>query len=184
MKGTKAASRYAKSLLMLAIEQKMEEQAYNDMLQIKKICDQNDDLRILLRSPIIKSDKKTSILMAVFPSFSKITAGFIKIIAQHRREIMLYEIAVSYVAQYKEHKKILVAEVITAVKLTDDVRKKIAESLRKSQGKDIEVVERIDKDIIGGLIVRIGDRQFDGSIMRKLNELRKQFSDNPYVPEF
>jgi F-type H+-transporting ATPase subunit delta len=184
MKGTKAASRYAKSLLMLAIEQKMEEQAYNDMLLVKKTCDQNADLRILLRSPIIKSDKKTSILTAVFPSLSKLTAGFVKIITQHRRENMLYEIAASYIDQYKEHKKILVAEVITAVKLTDDARKKIAESLRKSQGRDIEITERVDKEIIGGLIVRIGDRQFDGSIMRKLNELRKQFSDNPYVPEF
>ncbi|MFI5205117.1 MAG: ATP synthase F1 subunit delta [Flavobacteriales bacterium] len=184
MKGTKAAPRYAKSLLMLAIEQKMDERAYTDMLLMKKTCDQNEDLRILLRSPVIKGDKKTSILTALFPSLSPIVSGFIKIITQHRRENMLYEIAGSYIAQYKEHKKIVVAEVISAVKISDNARKKISETLHKSQGKEIEIVERIDKDIIGGLIVRVGDRQFDGSIMRKLNDLRKQFSDNPYIPEF
>jgi F-type H+-transporting ATPase subunit delta len=184
MKGTKAASRYAKSLLMLAIEQKLEQQAYADMQQIIKTCDGNADLRVLLRSPVIKSDKKNTVLKAVFPSLNKVTSGFVKIITDHRRENMLYEIAASYVSQYKEHKKILVAEVITAVKLTDDARKKITDSLKKSEGREVEITERIDKDIIGGLIVRVGDRQFDGSIMRKLKDLRKQFQNNPYVPEF
>jgi F-type H+-transporting ATPase subunit delta len=184
MQSTKAASRYSKSLLMLAIEQKMDVQAFNDMELVKKTCDQNNDLRILLRSPIVKGKKKNTILKAVFPSLSPLSAGFIKIITDHRRENMLYEIATNFISQYKEYKKVLIAEVITAVPLTEEAKTKISKELHKSQGKEVEITSRIDKNIIGGLIVRVGDKQFDGSIMRKLNELRKQFSDNPYIPEF
>lgn len=184
MKGTKVASRYAKSLLMLAVEQNMADEAYADMQRIHATCIASKDLTSVMRSPVINGDKKLSVLGAIFPGLGKLTSGFIRIITTHRREDILPEIASSYISQYKEHKKIVTAEVITAVPLNDNARKKIAESLKKSQGKEVDVVEKVDADLIGGLIVRVGDKQFDGSIARKLNDLRKQFSDNPYVPEF
>lgn len=183
MKGIKAASRYAKSLLSLAIEQKMLDAAYDDMKLIDDTCDQNRELQALLRSPVIKGEKKQAVMQAIFGSkLSPITAGFVKLIIQHRREDLLHEIADSFVKQYKAYKNIGVAEIITAAPLKADVKSKIIEVLRKQEGREMEIIEKVDPSLIGGLIVRIGDKQFDGSISRKLNDLKKDFSKNPYVP--
>lgn len=185
MKGVKAASRYAKSLLSLAIEQKSLDAAYNDMKLIDDTCDQSRELQALLKSPVIKADKKQAIMTALFGSkLSPITAGFMKLIIQHRREDILHEIADSFVKQYKAHKNIGVAEIITASPLKADAKAKILEQLRKQEGREMEIIEKVDPSLIGGLIVRIGDKQFDGSISRKLNDLKKDFSKNPYVPAF
>ncbi len=184
MKGIRVSYRYAKSLMMLAIEQKMLEDAYRDMKMLSDICQQNHDFVVVLKSPIIKSDKKIAIIRAIVKGkLSPIVDGFIKIIATHRREGYLVEIAHSFVAQYKEYNKVSVAEITSASKLDDVQRKKIAEAVKKVVGQDVELVEKINPDIIGGLIVRVGDRQFDGSISRKLKELKKGFSKNQYVSQ-
>jgi F-type H+-transporting ATPase subunit delta len=184
MKGIRVSYRYAKSLMMLAIEQKMLEDAYRDMKLLSDICQQNHDFVVVLKSPIIKSDKKIAIIKAIVNGkLSPIVDGFVKIIATHRREGYLVEIAHSFVAQYKEYKKVSIAEITSASKLDDAQRKKIAEAIKKVVGQDVELVEKINADIIGGLIVRVGDRQFDGSISRKLKELKKGFSKNQYVSQ-
>lgn len=184
MRGFRVSSRYAKSLLILANEQKMLEEVFHDMKQLAGICEQNRDFVVLLRSPIVKSDKKISIVRAVVGGkLNKITDGFITIIANRRREGLLVEIAESFVYQYKELKKIAVAEIISATALDDNQRKKIQEAVKKVVGREVELIEKITPDIIGGLIVRVGDKQFDGSIARKLKELKKGFSKNVYVSQ-
>jgi F-type H+-transporting ATPase subunit delta len=184
MRGTRASYRYAKSLLTLAIEQNVLEEAYRDIKLLADICSQNRDFVVFLKSPIIKSDKKIKVINAVMNGrLSPITDGFIKIITNHVREGLLVEIVESFVAQYKEHKKIAVAEVISATKLDDVQRKKIAEAVKKAVGREVELTEKINENIIGGLIVRVGDQQFDASISRKLKELKKGFSKNVYVSQ-
>lgn len=184
MRGFRVSYRYAKSLLTLAIEQNMLEEAYRDMKILADICEQNRDFVVVLRSPIVKSDKKISIIRAVAGGkLSKITDGFISIIANRRREGFLVEISESFVHQYKEYKKIATAEIISATALDDNQRKKIKEAVKNVVGREVELTEKINKDIIGGLIVRVGDKQFDGSIARKLKELKKGFSKNVYVSQ-
>lgn len=184
MKGIRVSYRYAKSLMMLAIEQNQLEEAYRDMQLLSDICKQNRDFVVVLKSPIIKSDKKVSIINAIVKGkLSPIVDGFIKIIANHRREGLLVEIAESFVAQYKEFKKVSIAEVVSATPLDDVQRKKIMEAVKKVVGREVELTEKVNSDIIGGLIVRVGDRQFDGSILRKIKELKKGFSKNQYVSQ-
>lgn len=184
MKGIRVSYRYAKSLMMLAIEQKMLEDAYRDMKLLSDICQQNHDFVVVLKSPIIKSDKKIAIIQAIVKGkLSPVVDGFIKIIATHKREGYLVEIAHSFVAQYKEYNKVSVAEIISATKLDETQLKKVAEVVKNVVGQDIELVEKINANIIGGLIVRVGDRQFDASISRKLKELKKGFSKNQYVSQ-
>lgn len=184
MKGIRVSSRYAKSLLMLAKEQNMLEDAFRDMKLLSDICKQNGDFVVVLKSPVIKSDKKIAIIRAIVKGkLSPIVDGFVKIIATHRREGYLVEIAHSFVAQYKELNKISIAEITSATILDDNQRKKIIEAVKKVVGREVELLEKVNKDIIGGLIVRVGDRQFDGSIARKLKELKKEFSKNVYVSQ-
>lgn len=184
MKGQRVAYRYAKSLLNLAVEQNMLEEAYTDMKRIAATCNESRDFVIFLRSPVVKADKKMDVINKVFGnSLHKLSAGFINIITTHRRESVLAEIANSFVDQYRKHKKIAKAEVITAVKLDDALKAKIIAAVHKSEGKEVEISEKVDPSIIGGLIVRVGDKQYDGSIIRKLKSLKKDFSQNAYVSQ-
>jgi len=70
------------------------------------------------------------------------------------------------------------------VPLTDDARKRVVELANaKHPGKSIELVEKVDPSIIGGVTIRIGDEQYDGSVSRRLSDMRREFSKNPYIPE-
>jgi F-type H+-transporting ATPase subunit delta len=184
MKGTVVASRYAKSLLGLAIEQNKLEEAYADMLMVAKTVNENRDLELLLKSPVVKTDKKQAILDQLFGSkISPISSGFFKIITTKRREYLIGQIANSFVQQYKFHNNIITAEITSAVKLDANLKKKVLQLVKSTEQEEVEVVERIDESLIGGIIVRIGDKQVDASILRQINDLKKDFSKNPYIAE-
>lgn len=173
------ASRYAKSLLDLATEKGLVEAVYADMLQVKSVCDGTKEFITFLNSPIIKSDKKVETLKAVFGSnINALTIGFLTIVAQKRRESVIPQMAASYIEQYKKHKNILTA-VITSAKGLDAATKQQALDLVKKQlNGEIELVEKIDSSIIGGFVLKIGDKQLDKSVARQLVNLKKELTKN------
>lgn len=182
---SKLASRYAKSLLGLSTEQGTLEKAYADMKLINTICKENRDFAVMLKSPIIKTDKKEAILKAVFEGkINKITMEFLMVITRKKRESYIEAIAESFVNQYKESKKILTAVITTAFGLDEELRNKVLEVVKNSMKSEVELVEKTDKNIIGGFILRVGDKQDDTSILRKIKNLNRVFSENPYIKEF
>jgi F-type H+-transporting ATPase subunit delta len=174
------ANRYAKSLLELAVEKDQLEKVFADMQQVQRVCGGNKEFVNFLNSPIINTDKKQAVLKSVFDTHvSEITASFVHILAAKRRESYLGDIAKSFIEQYKEHKHITTAVVTSAAGIDAGARTKILELVKQSAKGEVELVEKVDKDLIGGFVLRIGDKQVDASIARKLNELRKSFSENP-----
>ncbi len=185
MKEFRVASRYAKSLLGLAVEQNTLEEAFADMKLVADTCAESREFRLLLLSPIVKSDKKQKIIDIVFANqLGAISKNFIEIIVRKKREYMLGEIANEFVGQYKTHKHIVTAKVTTAIELDSDLKKRILELVAKQETGDIELEETVDSDIIGGFIVRVGDKQIDASVAGKFSELKQEFNKNEYVPEF
>lgn len=185
MQGTKVASRYAKSLLGLSLELGILEKVYADMKLIQKACQESHELSLMLKSPIIKSDKKEKIIKELFGSkIYKVSLSFIEIIARKRRETYLELIAATFVEQYKKHKKILTAVVTTAVGLDNELREKVLNVVKESQKAEVELVEKVNQDLIGGFIIRVGDKQDDTSIRTKLLKLNRVFKENPYIKEF
>ncbi|MBW6484149.1 MAG: ATP synthase F1 subunit delta [Vicingaceae bacterium] len=181
----KVAPRYAKSLIDLGIEQNTLEHLYNDMQLIHQICKENPELVLLLKSPIVRSDKKESILKEVFfDSLSLTSTTFITLILKKKREAILDAIAKAFISQYKTHHNIKIAKVTTAIALNDVQKNKIISLLEKSEKATIELNEVVNPEIIGGMILRVDDRQIDESIKRKLNNLEMEFDDNPYVKEY
>ncbi len=176
------ATRYAKSLLQLAVEKGDLEKVYADMQLVQGVYHDNKDFVTFLNSPIIKTDKKLAVLKGVFAGkISDMSLNFFTILATKRRESYMGDIAKAFVAQYKEHKHITTAVITSAVKIDDSVRKQILDLVKKSVNGEVELVEKTDKDLIGGFVLRIGDKQVDASIARKLNELRRSFSENPHT---
>jgi F-type H+-transporting ATPase subunit delta len=185
MQGTRVASRYAKSLIDLSTEQGSLEKVYNDMKFIVEVCKTNHDLVVFLKSPIIKTDKKQAVLKEVFAGkLEKLTDLYLQLIADKKREQYLPEIAQEFVNQYKEKKKILTAVVTTANGMDDNIRKKIMEIVKGTGNSDVVIEERINKDVIGGFIIRVGDKEVDATIATKLQKLRQTFKENPFIKEF
>ena len=185
MRDIKVASRYAKSLLSIAINEKALDEVYSDMQLINKVCNNNHDLELLLKSPIVKPDKKGAILTEIFENqVSKISNSFIAIILTKKREGLLPDIANAFVDAYKAHQNITTASVTSALPLTADQKTKVTDLLLGQGRENVELKEIVNPDIIGGLIVRIGDKQVDESIKRKLSNLEMEFDENLYVKEY
>ncbi len=185
MEGTRVAARYAKSFIDLTMDQGVLEQAYADMKLVAEVSASNPDFVDLLKSPIIKTDKKQAILQEIFGSkINKITAAYLQLIIAKRRERFIPQMAEEFINQYKEKKKILTAVIITANGIDENIRKEVMELVKATGNSEVVLQEKIDKNIIGGFILRVGDKQVDASIARKLNNLKRDFKENPFVKDY
>ena len=182
----KVSSRYAKSLISLAMEQGVLENVRQDMEVIANICLESKELVVVLKSPVIKTHKKEAILKAIFgATLSKMTNDFIDILVRKGRERHLPGIAQAFVEHYDRQKGIAKADITTAVALDDETRAAIKD-LVSSMGNHNEIVlnEKVNEEIIGGFIARLDDKQVDASVTRRLEELKKELNENPYIAEF
>jgi len=185
MAQSRATIRYAKALFQLAVEQGVLEQSYQDMVLIDAACAENKELLLLLKSPIVKTDKKIKILEEIFEKkINKATMSFINIIAKKKREGLLALVASSFIALYKTHNKIETATVISATPLDEETRVEMINFIKKNGDKKVELTEKIDKSIIGGAIIRMGDKQLDASVSREISKLRQLFNKNLYLQDF
>ena len=177
------ATRYAKSVLDLAIEKGQLENVYNDMSYLRALCRVSREFVNLLRSPIIKADKKGKIIDAITGgNISTITAAFIRLLLAKEREGYLPEIAAAFIEQYKDHKGIRTVRLTTAVPVSEALRKAIVDKVRNGHAdQQIELDTDVREELIGGFILEIGDRMVDASISYELNNIRQQFQNNDYI---
>jgi F-type H+-transporting ATPase subunit delta len=176
MKGSKVAARYAKALLETSIEKGIVDQVANDMNHLHETQEQNRELVSLFNSPIVGADKKIDILKEVFTAFEPTTADFVELITKNGRENHLPEIAASFAEQVREHKGIVLIEIISATALNEETRNTILTKVQANVKGTLEVTERIDESIIGGFIVKMGDRRIDASVSNQLNKLKQSLT--------
>lgn len=182
MSDIRVASRYAKSLIDLAEERGTLEEVRQDMQLFSKTANETRDFRLLLKNPIVKSDKKLSILKAIFDGkISDLTSKFFQIITQKNREAILESVAAEFETQYNLRKGIQIASVTTAVPLTEDLRNEFSQMVARKTGKTIQLEEKIDPSLIGGFVLTIGDTQVDDSIKSSLQRLRNKFNDQTFI---
>jgi F-type H+-transporting ATPase subunit delta len=183
MPNPRLASRYAKSLIDLAIEKNQLEQVYADMQWLHAACKSSREFVNLLRSPVIKPDAKKKIVEAVTAGkLSVITSSFNALLISKNRESNLPEIITSFIAQYKQKKDIHTVKLTTAVPVNEAVKKAITEQVKKSGGfTHVELEEKIDESIVGGFVLQVGDKLVDASIAYDLKNIAKQFANNDFV---
>ena len=180
------ASRYAKSLLDLAQESNVTSEVVSDIEGFSKMVE-NRDLYLLLKSPIIHSDKKAKIFDALMGGkINKLTDAFFNIILRKGREAYLPEIATEFLHQYKVQKGISSVKLTTASEISDEALEKIKSKLLGSDitDKSLEIETSVDESLIGGFIVQIGDNLVDASVAHKLRELSKQMTNKEYEKAF
>jgi F-type H+-transporting ATPase subunit delta len=176
MKSTKAASRYAKALLELAIEKNRIDQVTSDISTLLQANNETKEFQLFLDSPVINAEKKNSIFKVLFPKFDEITTLFIELITKNGREAMIPQIADSFEAQLKAHKGIVPVTLISANALDSKTKETIIAKVQSTITGILEVTEQIDASLIGGFMVKIGDNRIDASVANQLENLKQRLT--------
>lgn len=168
------ADRYARSLMDLAREKGKVDEVRSDMKTVLETEKASRDFALLLSSPVIKTDKKVAVLEAVFAGkINDLSMSFIRLITRKQREKLLPEIAKAFNEQYKRDKNIFTAVVTTAQGLDEKTRTKMLDLVKEQVRGEVELVEKVDPETIGGFVLRIGDKQVDRTVSRQLANLKK-----------
>ncbi|MFB9842341.1 ATP synthase F1 subunit delta [Mucilaginibacter ginsenosidivorans] len=171
------ANRYAKSLIDLAEEEKALEAIRSDMELFTHTLKANSQLQAVLANPIIAHDKKIKILEAIFAGkVSKVTDSFFKIMINKSRAQVLYATAKEFINQYNVIKNIVRAYVTSATPLSEENKKQIIAELKASTGGTIELHTKVDHNLIGGFVLKVGDLQVDTSLLTSLKKLKSDFA--------
>ncbi|RFS23820.1 F0F1 ATP synthase subunit delta [Chitinophaga silvatica] len=184
MQNPRLASRYAKALIDLAQELNQLEAVNTDMLYLHQVLKSSTDLVNLLKSPIIKADKKQKILAAVFEGrLSNTTFAFINLLVSKSRESALYEMTAEFTRQYMVLKNISKVKVTTAVPLDAATLEAIRQKVASQSTQEIVLESAVDPELIGGFVLETNGQLIDASVLRDLKDIKQQFSKNIYVSD-
>lgn len=185
MKGIQVAVRYARALFEFALERKELEPVYHDVLLLQQVCSDNKEFRLLLKSPIVQTDKKEKIIREVFAGkISALTLGFVLLLIRKRRDSFIPVIANEFIEQYQDHSNILPVRVTSAIELTDEIRRRIREIMTDYTKATVEITGSVNPDLIGGFILSWKDKQYDVSISHQIERLKRKVARvNLYVKE-
>ncbi len=175
MKNLRIATRYAKALLSLAEENGILEEAYESMSAVLEVFEKNKELKVILRSPIVRESKKTGIIKSIFEKkINDLILKYLLIITRKKRSYLIEPIAIEYKRLHNLKLNIETVVVITAGEIDDEIRNKVMQVARKITDKEIRMENKIDPSIIGGFILTIGDYYYDASVKRSLSNLKKK----------
>ena len=174
---SRAAIRYAKAILETALSSGKANQVNDDMKSIINAVNSSADLKDFLASPIITSEVKMNVLSEIFGSVQADTKSLFRLLQENKRFEILEAIATQFNAQFDEMNGVEVAKVTTAFPITADLEAKILAKATSISTKKITIQNTVDPSIIGGFILRIGDKQYNASVSNRLQELKREFSN-------
>ena len=170
----RAAYRYAKALMDLAVEQGQVRGMEKDMRLILDTIQENESLKDVLRNPTLTGVDKKNTLTALFKGSQPLTTELFKLLATNKRIDILKEIAGQFIALFEQMQGQEVATVVTAVPLNKALETKLLKKLQEISGKEVTLENEIDKDLIGGFILRVGDLEYNASLSGKLEKLERK----------
>lgn len=167
---------YGDALFELAVEENKIDVLLEEIEQLQDVLKQNEDFGKLMNHPKIVKEEKIQVAKNVFEGrISKELLGFLTIIISKDRYKEIDAILAYFIAEVKKYKGIGIATVTTAVPLKEDQRSKIEQKLLDTtEYQSMEMHYKVDSSLIGGMVIRIGDRVVDSSISTKLNELQRE----------
>ena len=171
------ARRYASALFDVTRKAGTEERAGRDLAALSSLISGHDQLRKLLESPAIPLSVKRNVFAAIFADEGGLgveTRRLLLMLADRDRLWMVRDVASAFAERLLQAKRIVPADVVTAVALDDKTRAALGEALARAAGTQVTLTTRVDPSIIGGVVARVGSMLFDGSIIRQLERLRQR----------
>lgn len=183
MTNPRLAQRYAKSLIDLATELKQLNAVHDDIMLLNSVCKKSREFVVMLKSPVISADKKYKIIQKLTgDKISKTTQTFIKLLCSKNRESNLPEIITSFIEQFNKIKGIHKVKLTTATPVSDEIKNSFINKIESSASiNNIELESIVDEKIIGGFVLEMEGKLVDASILRDLNDVKKQFQNNDYI---
>ena len=164
---------YGDALFEIAVEENRMDSLMEEISMVQAVLNENSDFEKILMHPEIPKSKKLQVIEDVFKGkISDALTGFLRIVVTKGRYKDLPDIFAYFIARVKEYKKIGVAQVVSAVPVTDGQKQKIEKKLLDTTHYEtMEIDYKVDESLIGGLMIRIGDRVVDSTIKSKLGKL-------------
>jgi F-type H+-transporting ATPase subunit delta len=167
--------RYAKAIFELAKEKNLLPTLKKDIEMIASICKDSTEFILLLESPIIKTSKKTELITSIFnEKVHQLTLNFLNLITQNKREIHIPGICRNFLALTRKDQNIKSAVLTTASEIDTETIKKIEQLMEKELDAKIELSTQINTKIIGGMILRLEDKQYDASVATQLKKIKQK----------
>ena len=177
MSSTRAAIRYAKAILDMANSKSAANEVSQDMTLIATTIKGNLELSTFIQNPTIKVEVKESALLEVFTSVNNVTKGLFHLLLENKRFEILESIAVEYNKLFDEANGVEVAKVTTAIAITPELEAKVLAKIKEFSNKKVTIENIVDASIIGGFILRIGDKQYNASVANRLQVLKRELSN-------
>ena len=176
MIGRRAALRYAKAILAYAEENNSSGALAKDMNQIKELLNENKILQMALENPLLVIEKKKSIINELLPNACEESRKLLALLAQNNRLSLLGETSKKFLSLLEESKGEIKAVVTSAVPLSPDLEIKVLEKAKQYSNKKVHIVNKVDPNILGGFILKIGDMQYDASVLHKLKVFKTKLT--------
>lgn len=168
--------RYAKAFFLLAKEKNLLEVFKTDMETISGIVEGSSDFILLLESPVVKTSKKVKLISQIFSgSVHELTLKFLTLITINKRETHIPGICRNFLDLTRREMGIKTAMMTTATGMDEATLGKAKQIIEKEFDSKIELAQKINPEIIGGLVIRIEDKQIDASVLSQLKKIKTKF---------
>ena len=175
MINTRAANRYAKAFLSITKSQDDLTVMFKDMNSVKKAFEQSQELKLFIDSKVIKDTDKVETLNKVFPNLSTYSTNLLTHLMNSGRIDLFDDVAKCFVELYNKKMGNQNVTLISASKLSEDILIEIKSKVKSLTSKNVYLTNKVDKNLIGGFILKVGDRQYDASFKQQLKNLEHEF---------
>ncbi len=165
---------YARSLFEVARESGSLDSVREQLGQVADTLDGNRDMQVFFFSPYFSTDEKKAGLERALDEVDPTVGNFLALLIEKHRMPAVFRIRQRFEALWQEENKVLPVQITSAVQLSDDVVRSIGDRIGERTGRKVELRSDVDPDILGGLVLRVGNNVLDASIRNRLENLRKQ----------
>ena len=178
MSSTRAAIRYAKALLEIADSKNANSEVSVDMALIASTIKTNSELSSFIQNPLVSLEAKKNVISEVFASVDPVTKSIFRLLLENKRFEILESIAVEYKKLFDNKNGVEVAIVTTAIPMDAALESKVSAKIATiSSSQKITIENIVDPAILGGFILKIGDKQYNASIADRLQVLKRELSN-------
>ena len=165
---------YAHALFEVASENGVIDDVREQLGQFADALDENRDLQVFLFSPYFSSQEKKEGIGKIVDGADERFLNFLELLAERHRMPAIFRIRRAYDALWRQENKLLPVTVTSAVELDEGLVKGLGERIEEQTGKKVELTSRVDPNVLGGLVLQVGNMVLDASIRNRLEQLRKQ----------
>ena len=172
------AGRYARALLMHAEKYGYDQEAFREAKWLANCMTSYPQVKRILSSPVVSASKKLYMLEKLFVQpLSDEFRRFLNLVLEKKREESLQTICFMYMEYYREEKRILQVELVTATTVTEDTKTRIIEKMGKLTNERIRLITTIDPEILGGYVVYWDTYRWDASVASRMRQVRNNIRE-------